>query len=140
MGIHEPLLTADGEVLGVSFLTPLMAGKRICTEVPKPRSNQTVPDPFVLLELAGGTQANRLEFDIDILAFGYARDWDTASLYCRTAFGHMSAATGTQIDDWYLGWCRGTSMPHRSNDPKVPDLRRYRSMVTWRVPGQLITP
>ncbi|WP_396902693.1 hypothetical protein [Mycolicibacterium sp.] len=140
MSIHEPLLTADGELLGVSFLTARMTGKRICTEVPKPRPDQTVADPFVRLEWGGGTQVNRLEFDIDIIVFGYARDWDTASLDCRTAFGYMAAATGTQIDGWYLGWCRGTSLPHRSNDPKVPDLRRYRSMVTWRVPGQLITP
>ena len=140
MGIYQPILPGDSELLGVAFLTPKMPGVTICTDVPKPLAGQTVPDPFVLLEYGGGNQANLLEHDLDTIVMGYGSDWDTASLNCRKAFALMVAATGETVDGWYVGWCRGPSLPHRSNDPKNPDLKRYRAMVTWRVQGQPITP
>lgn len=139
MGIYQPLLPADIEALAVSFLNPLMGGLQVCTAVPKPSAGQTVPDPFLRVEYGGGQQVNLLEYDIDTILFGYGRDEIDASLNTRKAFAHMVAATGSTVDGWYVGWCRGPSLPHRSNDPKVPEMRRYRAMVTWRVQGQPIT-
>lgn len=139
MGIHQPLLPADVEELAVSLLTPLL-GVLVCTATPKPLPNSTTPVPHVRVEYGGGIDVNRLEHDIDTILYGLHPDEIQASLLCRTAFAHMAAATGSTINGWYLGWCRGTSLPHRSNDPKIPDLRRYRAMVTWRIQGQPIAP
>lgn len=135
----EALEPADIEALGTVFLTPQM-GYPVGTKVRAPARNQTKPDPFVRVEFGGGTQVNRREFDGDLIICGYAVDEVTASAMTRRAFGLAAAATGETVDGWFLGWCRGTVLPHRLPDPQVPSLVRYRSMVTWRFPGQLIQP
>lgn len=139
-GLYQPLLPADMEELAVTFLTPRMDGLLVCTEVPKPPPNQTTPDPFLRVEYGGGQQVNRLEYDLDLMLFGYAIKGPEASLICRKGFALMAAATGVTVKGWYVGWTRGTVLPHRQNDPKVPNLLRYRAMTTWRVQGQPITP
>lgn len=137
--LHQALMPADIEALGVEFYTPQMSCG-VGTKMPGTPRNKTKPDPFLRLEFGGGAQVNRLEFDGDLILCGYAADEVTASEITRRAFGLGAAATGETVAGWYLGWCRGPVLPHRSNDPDLPGLVRYRSMVTWRFPGQLITP
>lgn len=137
--LHQALEPADIEALGAAFLAPRMSCG-VGTTVPGPQRNQTKAAPFLRVEFGGGTQVNRLEFDGDLIMCGYAPDEIVASAITRRAFGLAAAATGESLDGWYLSWCRGTVLPHRQPDPNHAGLVRYRSMVTWRFPGQLITP
>lgn len=137
--LHQALEPADIEALGTVFFTPQMECG-VGTEVPAKSADQTKPPPFLRVEFGGGTQVNRLEFDGDLILCGYAPDEVVASAITRRAFGLGAAATGETVDGWYLGWCRGPVLPHRQDDPNYPGLVRYRSMVTWRFPGRLITP
>lgn len=137
--IDQPLQPADGEHLGVAFLLPQMRGLNVATQLPPTPDNRTRPDPFLRIEFGGGSQVNKLEFDLDLILLSYHPDEKVASSNCGRGFGLMAAASGVTVDGWYIGWARGTSLPHRSTDPKV-SLPRYRAMVTWRMPGQLILP
>ncbi|AMU24274.1 hypothetical protein D2E51_17655 [Mycobacteroides abscessus] len=136
--LYPAMLPADMVALAVAYLTPQPAlTVPVGSKLPPTRTDATLPDGFLRVEFGGGSRANLLEWDLDLILFGYHPDEVEASNISRTATALMDAATGLTIDTWYVVWARATSLTHESKDPNVAT-PRYRSMVTWRVQGQPI--
>lgn len=136
--LYPAMLPADMVTLAVTYLTQKPAlGVPVGSKLPPTRTDATLPDGFLRVEFGGGSRANLLEWDLDLILYGYDPDEVEASRISRTATALMDAATGVTVDTWYVVWARATSLPHESKDPNVVT-PRYRSMVTWRVQGQPI--
>lgn len=107
---------------------------------------------FIRLEGLGTTQINELEFDCDWGLHAYQDDEVASSFWCRKLTGFAANAQGTKLTvpsyelpdgtvvpqlDWYVGWSRAPIRAQRQIDPTV-NLPRYRSMISWRVPGHVL--
>lgn len=141
MGVFPAMLPADIEALAEFYLNIKMPTLDKGTALPRTPDNSTKPAPYLMLEFAGGPKTNEIEWDLDVIIHSYAPTIPVASLNARTATAHMDSASGEKVDGWFVGWARCTSLPARVDDPRFATrLVRYRSMVTWRVTAQPITP
>ena len=140
-GFTSPaVLPADIEWLAIYFLTPYMGSTPIATRLPNPKEEADTINGFLRVESGGGTKCNVTEWDLTCILHGYSPNEIQARQICATALTYMSAARGQSVSGWSV-----TGVPHctglqRLSDPNVAKLTRYRAMVTWRVPGQLMNP
>ena len=140
-GFVDPaVLPADIEWLAIYYLTPHMGLTPIATRLPNPADNADTINGFLRVEYGGGSKANLTEWNLTTILHGYSPIEIQASQICRTATAWMQAARGQSISGWSVTGVPNCVAPHRLSDPNVIRLTRYRSMVTWRVPGQLIVP
>ena len=141
-GFVDPaVIPADIEWLAIYFLTPYMGSTPIGTKLPNPPFNaDTIPNGFLRVEFGGGSKANVTEWNLTTILHGYSPNEIEASQICRTATAWMAAARGQSISGWSVTGVPNCVAPHRLSDPNVIGLVRYRSMVTWRVPGQVLSP
>ncbi len=140
MGVWPPMLPADVVALAETYLGEKMT-VAMGDSLPRTPDDATKPGAYLRIEFGGGTKANEIEYDLDTILHSYAPSKDEASLNSRTATAYMDAARGETIDGWFVGLTRVVSLPTHVDDPRFGTvLPRFRSMVTWRVTAQLITP
>ncbi|SKM81027.1 Uncharacterised protein [Mycobacteroides abscessus subsp. massiliense] len=139
MGLYPPILSPDVQALARIFLkgrTEITVP--IGTRVRPTPANRTKPSQILQLEDGGGHQLNPLEFSRSVIMHSYDPDEVAASLTSRTATALLVAARGDTVDGWFVSFANADILPHSLNDPDVPNVPRYRSMVTWIVQGQPI--
>jgi hypothetical protein len=122
------------------YLTPFMGSTPIGARLPKPSDDDDTVNGFLRVEAGGGTKANLLEFNMSIILHAYSPYQDQAEDISDTAMGWMTAAEGQSIAGWSVTRVCGTVEKHVLADPNVQKLTRYRSMVTWRMPGRVLAP
>lgn len=138
-GFVDPAIKpVDIEWMAVYYLTPIMYPTPVGTRLPNPKSNEDTVNGFLRIERGGGAKVNLTEFDQTILLHAYSPNEPEAAEISDNAIAWMSAARGQKIAGRSV-----TGVPHVSDsqklaDPNVVALTRYRSTVTWRVPGQLL--
>lgn len=146
------------EPLARQFLLRLNLPYAIGTRVPGPDDpdqnayQQVTINGFVRIEQIGITQVNELEFDCDWALHAYHPDWKASQRINSRATSYAANAQGTKVNvpeyteddgtvvpaaDWYIGWSRAPIRGERQMDPTV-ELPRFRSMITWRVPGHVL--
>lgn len=144
-------------VLGSAYVNALDLGPngpRAGTKLPGPDDDPELYDEvtirgFIRVEEIGIVPENPLEFDCDWAVHAYHPDEEMANWLCTQVSIQVGNAQGgtytapqhtlpngvvVPASDWYVGWSRVVVTSQPSTDPTV-DLPRFRSMVTWRVPG-----
>jgi hypothetical protein len=135
-GFIEPVLEpADVEWLAQVYLSPHLGLTPVATRVPNPKQQADTINGLLRVEAGGGSCPNSFEYDMTLLLHGYSPNEVEASQICRTAYKWAKAATGQSISGYYVSRVTNSIPPHRLSDPNVISLTRYRSAVTWRVPG-----
>lgn len=138
-GYVDPvILPADVEWMAQYYLTPIMSPTPVATRLPQPAQDADTVNGFLRVEFGGGTQANKFEWNLSTILHAYSPNEIQASQISRTATAWMAAARGQIIAGWGITEVPNSVAPHRLADPNVQNLTRYRSMVTWRVPGQIL--
>lgn len=141
-GFVDPAMEpADIEWLSIYYLTPLMdPAVPIATRLPNPAPGADTINGFLRIEAAGGTKANFVEYNLAVILHAYAPDEIVASQIGRTATAWMASARGQSVAGWSVTDVCNVVASHKLGDPNVAGLTRYRSMVTWRVPGRVMVP
>jgi hypothetical protein len=140
-GFVDPAMEpADIEWLANYYLTPLMGVTPIATRLPQPDKQADTINGFLRIEAAGGVKVNFTEYDLAVILHAYSPDEIQASQIGRTATGWMAAARGQSVAGWSVTYVSNVVAAHKLGDPNVAGLTRYRSMVTWRVPGRVMVP
>lgn len=140
-GFVDPAMeSADIEWLTIYYLTPLMGAVTIATRLPNPGLQADTINGFLRIEAAGGTKANFTEYNLAVILHAYAPDEIVASHIGRTATAWMASARGQTVAGWGVTEVSNVVASHKLGDPNVAGLTRYRSMVTWRVPGRVMVP
>jgi hypothetical protein len=135
------------ELLALAYFTPLMAPTPCATRVPKPSNTADTINGFLRVEAGGGVlRPDGILWDVSVILHAYANNTDEAMAeqLGEEAVAWGANATGfTQVmsnnDKWYITYSRVTGWNTRKGDPLVA-MTRYRSMITWRVPGLPIIP
>lgn len=130
------------ELVGETYFAPLMSPTPVGTRVPRPADTADTISGFLRLEAGGGSlRGEQLLWDVSIILHAYAPN--TQEAMAEQVIGDAVAwganAQGSTIvtpsgDEWYVTWSRCTAFVVRRADPAV-NLTRYRSMITWRIPG-----
>jgi hypothetical protein len=140
-GFVDPVMKpADVEWMAVYYLTPLMYPTPVATRLPNPKDNKDTIDGFLRVERGGGHKCNYFEYDQTIILHAYSPDEPQAADIIATATAWMSAARGQKISGRSVTGVPHATDGHKLSDPNVINLTRYRSLVTWRVPGHLVVP
>lgn len=135
------------ELLAKAYFTPLVAPTPCGTRLPKPSNTADTINGFLRVEAGGGVlRPDGILWDVSCILHAYAPNTQEsmAEQLGEEAVAWGVNATGfTQVmpngDRWYITYCRCTGWNTRKADPLV-NLTRYRSMITWRVPGLPIIP
>jgi hypothetical protein len=141
-GFVDPAMeAADIEWLAAYYLTPLMDPSiPIATRLPQPDKQADTINGFLRLEAGGGPKVNFTEYNLTTILHAYSPNEIQASQISRAATGWMAAARGQTIAGWGVTDVPTVIGSHKLGDPNVAGLTRYRSLVTWRVPGRLMVP
>jgi hypothetical protein len=135
------------ELLALEYFGPLVAPTPCATRLPKPSNTEDTINGFLRVEAGGGVlRSDGILWDVSVILHAYAPNSQEA---IAEQLGQEVVAWGanangfTQImpnlDRWYITYARCSGFNVRKADPLV-NLTRYRSMVTWRVPGLPIIP
>ena len=135
------------EMVALGYFTPLLAPTPVATRVPQPSNTADTINGFLRLEAAGGVlRADGIFWDVSCILHAYANNTDEslAEQLGEEAVAWGANMTGTSVvmpngDKWYCTWARCSGWNTRKADPLVA-MVRYRSMVTWRMPGLPIVP
>lgn len=140
-GFVDPAIRPpDIEWLTIYYLTQFMGSTPIGTRLPNPSDNADTVNGFLRVEAGGGNKANYLQWNMSVILHAYSPNEIEAEAIIGDAMGWMTAARGQQIAGWSVVEVPNCTVAHRYSDPQVIGLTRYRAMVTWRVPGQLMVP
>ncbi|SKL84790.1 hypothetical protein [Mycobacteroides abscessus] len=137
MGLYPPMLHPDLEKVAYIYL-----GDRdeitvaVGSKLPPTPPNRTKPAPFLRTEFGGGTQINPLEFRLHTILHSYNADEDAASETSIAATALMGSASGETVNGWFISRAFADVLTHRTPDPDVPNMARYRSQATWIVTGK----
>ncbi|HVQ84622.1 MAG TPA: hypothetical protein VMS84_07585 [Mycobacterium sp.] len=135
------------ELVALAYFTPLIAPTPCGTRVPKPSNTADTINGFLRVEAGGGVlRSDGILWDVSCILHAYANNTDEAM---AEQLGEEAVAwganfTGSSVkmpngDVWYCTYARCSGWNQRKGDPLVP-MTRYRSMVTWRMPGLPIIP
>lgn len=138
----ETLQPPPVEAMAVAYFTPLMSPTPVATRLPEPDQDADTTEGFLRIEAAGGSLLPDTYFwDMAVLLHAYSPNEPQAESLISKAVAWGSNATGVTTTvaalDWYVTFSRATSLPTKQQDPLV-DLTRYRAMVSWRIPGNLL--
>jgi hypothetical protein len=136
--IDPVVLPPDIESTAFTYLSAVVTPTPVATRMPNPDLEADTINDFLRIEAAGGNRANFLEWDASFLMHAYSPDEMRASALAQKATAYAAGARGQLIDGAYVLRVINTVAPTRLTDPNV-NLIRYRSMVTWRMPGRLVT-
>ena len=135
------------ELLALAYFTPLVAPTPCATRLPQPSKTADTINGFLRVESGGGVlRGDGILWDVSCILHAYAPNTQEAM---AEQLGEEAVAWGanangfTQImpnsDRWYITYSRCSGFNVRKGDPLV-NMTRYRSMVTWRVPGLPVIP
>ncbi|KPG34316.1 MULTISPECIES: hypothetical protein [Mycobacteroides] len=137
MGLYPPMLHPDLEkVAGIYLSGRAEVTVAVGTKLPPTPPNRTKPAPFLRTEFGGGGQINPLEFRLHTILHSYNADEDAAADTSITATALLGAASGETVNGWFISHAVADVLTHRTPDPDVPNMARYRSQATWIVTGK----
>lgn len=135
------------ELVALAYFTPLIAPTPCGTRVPKPSNTADTINGFLRVEAGGGVlRADGILWDVSCILHAYANNTEEAMAEQlgeeAVAWGANFTGSSVQMpngDVWYCTYARCSGWNQRKGDPLVA-MTRYRSMVTWRIPGLPIIP
>ena len=136
--VDPVVIPPDIESTVVYYAAPLVAPTPVATRIPGPANQADTINDFLRVESGGGNRANYLEWDLAFILHAYSPVEMNASTLAAKITAYCAAARGLTINGAYVSRVVNVVAPHRLTDPNV-NLIRYRSMVTWRMPGSLVT-
>ena len=128
-------LPPDIEAVALAYLTPLLSAT-VATRLPNPSDQADTVNDFLRIEAAGGNRANYLQWDLAFIMHAYSPDEIRAAALAQKSLGYAAAARGITIGSTQVARVVNVVAAQRLTDPNV-NLIRYRSMVTWRLPGSV---
>jgi hypothetical protein len=138
--VYPALRRPPIEFLVITYLTPFMGSTPISSRLPTAPNDFDTINGLLRVEAGGGTKANLLEFNMTVILHAYSPFEVQAEEISDTAMAWMTAADGQTIAGWSVTKVCSTVEKHKLGDPNVQKLTRYRSMVTWRMPGRVLAP
>lgn len=132
------ILPPDIESLAVSYLGGILTPTPVATRLPNPADQSDTVDDFLRIEAAGGNRCNWLEWDLAFILHAYSPIEMNASTLSQRATAFAAGARGQAIGTYSVQRVVNVVAPTRLTDPNI-NLIRYRSMVTWRLPGVVVT-
>jgi hypothetical protein len=147
MRTYQTVRPPPTELVALAYFTPLVAPTPCATRIPKPSNTADTINGFLRVEAGGGVlRADGILWDVSCILHAYANNTEEAM---AEQLGEEAVAwganfTGSSVvmangDVWYCTYARCSGWNVRKADPLVP-MTRYRSMVTWRMPGLPIIP
>jgi hypothetical protein len=135
------------ELLALAYFTPLVAPTPVATRVPKPSNTEDCINGFLRVEAGGGVlRGDGILWDVSCILHAYAPNTQEAMAEQlgeeAVAWGANFTGSSVQMpngDVWYCTYARCSGWNLRKADPLVA-MTRYRSMVTWRIPGLPVIP
>lgn len=95
--MSEAVIFPDVEALLVAYLTPLLGGVEVGTQIPNPR-----PDTFVRVTRVGGARRDRITDQPLVVVQAWATDEAAAQNLGARAQAHVFALEQTSVGDSYV--------------------------------------